>query len=36
VQISSRKITRRFAQIEAVELEGTVPAVALLEDAEDK
>jgi len=36
VQISSRKITRRFAQIEAVELEGTVPSVALLEDTEEK
>ena len=36
VQISSRKITRRFAQIEAVELEGTVPPIALLEDTEEK
>jgi DNA recombination protein RmuC len=36
VQISSRKITRRFAQIEAVELEGTASSVALLEDTEEK
>lgn len=36
VQISSRKITRRFAQIEAVELEGTVAPAVLLEDAEEK
>ena len=35
VQISSRKITRRFAQIEAVELEGTVPPVVLLDDPEE-
>ncbi len=36
VQISSRKISRRFAQIEAVELEGAVAPVALLDEPDEK